>query len=116
CCSYRALHPNGGRNPIAGTREHGEQFVRPAVDLAPAGLCHPLAKPPAPLAPAVLCPRLAKQPSALGQSGGIGVLAQPLNKPRRALDVGEQERNRAGRQLDRYHPFSWRLCEAEATW
>ena len=35
----------------------------------------------------------------LGERLGVGVRAELVEQPRRALDVGEEERDRAGREI-----------------
>ena len=77
----RALDRGGGRHGVAGSREREEYTVAGPVDLDAAvvgcGHAHELAHP---------CPRWAEP------------LAQEVQEPRRPLDVGEEERHRAGRK------------------
>jgi hypothetical protein len=71
-----------GRQPVTRARERDEEGVALRVHLHPA----------------VPFERLAQHPSVLGQRFGVGV-AELVQQPRRALDVGEEKCDRAGRQL-----------------
>jgi hypothetical protein len=42
---------------------------------------------------------LANQAPVVGQDGGIALCTELVQEPRRALDVGEEKRDRAGREL-----------------
>ena len=76
----RALTLDRSEEGVARARERDEERVALRVDLVSA----------------VSVERLAEQALMVGQHGAV-VLAELLDEPRRALDVGEEERDRAGR-------------------
>ena len=83
--SKRALR--AGRRPhrLARAPEGGEEAVAVTVDLDPAG------RPKG----------VAQQPAVCIEHFAVPRRAERLREPRRALDVGEQERDRAGREIHR---------------
>ena len=68
------------KESVAGARKRDEERVALRVDLVSA----------------VSVERLAEQALMIGHDGAVGI-AELLDEPRRALDVGEEERDRAGR-------------------
>jgi hypothetical protein len=77
--TQRALRGDGAADGVAGAREGEEERIALRVDLRPAGVAEVLADEPPVLA------------------GDLGVVvAELLQQLRRALDVRERERDRAG--------------------
>ena len=81
--SERSRHRLGCDYGTGGCREREEEGVALRVDLDAAlgSAC------------------LADRPAMLGQSFGVGIGSELVEQPRRALDVGEEERDRAGREI-----------------
>jgi hypothetical protein len=55
------------------------------------------------LDPPVRRERVAQQPTMLGQRADVRLAAELAQHPRRALDIREEERHRAGRKLAGSH-------------
>jgi hypothetical protein len=75
----RALPADGGSNGIAGRPERREQRVALRPDLVTA----------------VTCERVPQQAEVLGQHRGVLLGPDVAQQPRGALDVGEEEGDRA---------------------
>ena len=82
-CAERRSQRRGGRKGAGSRREREEERVTLRIDLdSAAGHA-----------------RLAYRPAVLSQSVGVGVRPQLVEQSRRALDVGEEEGDRAGREI-----------------
>ena len=79
----RLRHGRGGREGARRRREREEERVALRIDLdSAAGHA-----------------RLAYRPAVLGQSVGVGICAELMEQLRRPLHVGEEEGDRAGREI-----------------
>ena len=79
----RALRVDRRRDRVAGPREREEEGVALRVDLRAAARAE----------------RLAHETAVVGRDAPVGLVAELLQQPRRALDVGEDEGDGAAGEL-----------------